>query len=324
MTQSPEYPDLTWVEPKSWTDANRTSVQLIVIHDTEGSSNAESAEDGAAYDARRTDGTSTHYFVDNTSIVQCVRTADQAHAARAQGNKRGIQYELCARASFTKAQWTSADYGLPMLERAAAQVARDCAKWQIPVRRLTSDQVAAGQKGICGHADITAAFPKDNGTHTDPGKSFPWDDFIALVKSASAGNLEDDVTPEDIKSIAKAVWAFDPGKDADGNIWPGISDSTYPPSDSSNGTVAPGTALSSLLARQKGYGDADRTASANLLSAVQSASGIPPAVLAAALVPPLTAAILAGLPAGDLSEEDVRNAVRDVLRTGVEDDENGS
>jgi hypothetical protein len=184
MAQSPEYPDLKWVVPKSWTNANRTSVQLIVIHDTEGSSHGQSAEDGAAYDARRTDGTSAHYFVDNNSVVQCVRTEDQAHTARAQGNRRGIQYELCARASWSKAKWMDPAYGLPMLQRAAGQCARDARKWGIPVRRLTPPQVDAGVKGFCGHADITKAFPEDRGTHTDPGANFPWDEFINMVKTA--------------------------------------------------------------------------------------------------------------------------------------------
>lgn len=201
MAQSPEYPDLKWVVPKSWTNANRTTVQLIVIHDTEGSSNANSAEDGAAYDTRRTDGTSTHYFVDNNSIVQCVRTADQAHAARTQGNKRGIQYELCARASFKTAEWLDPDYGLPMLQRAAAQVARDCRKWNIPARKISPNQVAAGTKGICGHADITHAFPQDNGTHTDPGDNFPWSAFINMVE----GILNPTPEVEDMATAAE-VW----------------------------------------------------------------------------------------------------------------------
>jgi hypothetical protein len=182
MAKSPEYPDLTWVEPASWEDVNRTSVQFIVIHDTEGSSHAQSAEDGAAYDARRTDGTSTHYFVDNDSIVQCVRTNDVAYAAFWNGNQKGIQYELCAKASFSKATWLDSGYGLPMLQRAAVQVARDCKKWGIPVRKITSSQMAAGQKGICGHGDVSVAYPQDNGDHTDPGPNFPWTEFIAMVQ----------------------------------------------------------------------------------------------------------------------------------------------
>jgi N-acetyl-anhydromuramyl-L-alanine amidase AmpD len=185
MTQSAEYPDLKWMAPKSWTNANRTSVQLVVIHDTEGSEVASSAEDGAAYDQRRDDGTSTHFFHDQNSTVQCVRTEDQAHAARAQGNRRGIQHELCGRASQGAAGWADpASEGT--LRQAAKQVARDCKKWGIPARKLTPTQVAGGVKGICGHADITKAFPQDNGTHTDPGPTFPWTKFMSMVQAQLA------------------------------------------------------------------------------------------------------------------------------------------
>ncbi len=197
MTQSPEYPDLLWMPPKSWTDANRGSVQLIVIHTTEGSEHGSSAEDGAAYDQRRTDGTSTHYFHDSNSTVQCVRTEDQAHAARTQGNKRGIQHELCADAADT---WGD-DYHQAVLRMAAKQAARDAAKWGIPIKKLTSQQVHDGVKGFCGHADVTYAFPEDNGTHTDPGSNFPWSQFLAMVESEG----DDMPTAEE---IAKAVWNY--------------------------------------------------------------------------------------------------------------------
>ncbi len=183
MVQSPEYPDLKWVQPRSWTDANRDSVQLIVIHTTEGSAHSSSAEDGAAYDARRTDGTSTHYFHDSTSTIQCVRTNDRAHTARTQGNRRGIHHELCGRAG--SIDWDG-DYAQAMLKRVAKQAARDSKKWGIPVRHLTVDQVADGVKGFCGHYDITRAFPQDGGTHTDPGSRFPWTQFLNMVREELA------------------------------------------------------------------------------------------------------------------------------------------
>lgn len=198
MASSPEYSDLKWVAPKSWENANRGSVQVIVIHTTEGSEGPSSAEDGAAYDARRTDGTSTHYFHDSTSTVQCVRTEDLAHAARSQGNRRGIQHELCGRAGQGDAGWAD-DASRATLWQAAAQCARDAKKWGIPVRKLSPRDVAAGAKGICGHADITAAFPQDGGTHTDPGPDFPWADFLDMVR------IEMEIDMGAAEDIAEAV-----------------------------------------------------------------------------------------------------------------------
>lgn len=181
MLKSKEYPDLPWVEPRSWQNANRTSVQVVVVHTTEGSARDGSAENGAAYDARRTDGTSTHYFHDSDSTVQCVETRDIAHTARGEGNRRGIHHELCTKIS--KADWSDA-YHSAMLKRAAKQAARDCKKWGIPVIKLTPAAVKAGQRGICGHADISEAFKQS--THTDPGKNFPWDRFIGMIKAELA------------------------------------------------------------------------------------------------------------------------------------------
>lgn len=211
MAQSPEYSDLKWVEPKSWTNANRSSVQLVVIHTTEGSAHSASAEDGAAYDARRTDGTSTHYFHDNTSTVQCVRTNDQAHTARAQGNRRGIHHELCGKAGWDN-EWQGT-YAQDMLERAAKQAARDAKKWDIPVRHLTVAQVRDGVKGFCGHWDITRAFPADGGTHTDPGPDFPWTQFLTKVRAYLAPQPPKDeetdvaLSQEDKQDIANLVLA---------------------------------------------------------------------------------------------------------------------
>lgn len=182
MARSPEYPDLTWVEPRSWS-AGRASGQptVIVIHTTEGHEKATSAEDGAAYDARRTDGTSAHYFHDQNSTVQCVRTTDRAHTARRNGNRIGIQHELCGRAGQTGAQWADAA-SEGTLRQAAKQCARDVKKWGIPVRKLSVAQVRSGMRGFCGHVDITYAFPDDGGTHTDPGVNFPWPKFLAMVQ----------------------------------------------------------------------------------------------------------------------------------------------
>lgn len=207
MSPSKEYPDLRFMPPAAYgTGRDGKAVRYIVIHYTAGAERNTSAEDGAVYDQNRTDGTSTHYFVDSNSIVQCVLTSNRANAARAKGNRLGIQYELCGTVQ-TRAQWLDAA-SLPTLQNAAKQVARDCKKYDIPVRRLSVAETRAawdkfpnGPKGIVGHVDCTNAYPEDGGDHTDPGPQFPWDVFLDMVRA----EMEDDMTKTDFIS-----WLGDP------------------------------------------------------------------------------------------------------------------
>lgn len=184
--QSDEYPDLVFVMPRAFGRGRPSRMpKLIVVHYTAGAEGRTSAEDGAAYDGRREDGTSCHYFHDRDTTVQCVRTADRANSAFYHGNRLGIQHELCGTLQ-TRDQWLDA-VSYATLERAARQIARDCLAWDIPARRIGPPEVRAayysgGIGGICGHVDVTHAFPEDDGDHIDPGPEFPWDVLMGLVK----------------------------------------------------------------------------------------------------------------------------------------------
>ncbi|HTS10085.1 MAG TPA: peptidoglycan recognition family protein [Candidatus Eisenbacteria bacterium] len=191
-------PDVTsakWVgHPKSFTTGRLTGQpSVIVMHTTEGSEGASSAENGAAYDKTRTDGTSTHFFVDSDSTVQEVEIKDEAHAAREHGNNIGIQIEICGKAGQTTAQWDDA-VSKATMERVAQLVVELRKKGNYPLVRLNKAQLrsAAYDKGavhgICGHVDITYAFPEDNGTHTDPGPDFPWEALFKRVTALEGGN----------------------------------------------------------------------------------------------------------------------------------------
>lgn len=182
--QSPEYPDLPFVRPAAWgSGRDGNSVQYIVVHYTAGSEGPTAAMDGALYDARRTDGTSTHYFVDRGQVVQCVETWNRANAAFSIGNRRGIQYELCGTQQ-TRAQWLDPTSDAT-ITNAARQIARDCKKYGLPVQKIGPSQMNAGVKGICGHADVTLAYGL--GDHMDPGTEFPYDVLLQRVNAFLTG-----------------------------------------------------------------------------------------------------------------------------------------
>lgn len=179
MTQSSEFPEYTFVRPRGYsTGRSGQSATYCVIHTTEGSAHSRSAEDGAAYDARRTDDVSTHFFVDSNSVVQCVLTKDTAWTARA-ANSRGVQFELCGRASTT--DWLDNGYYEAMLNQAAQVVAKVCRKYGMPARWLTDAELRKGNvKGLTTHAQVTRVL---GGTHTDPGPHFPFSWFASKVNS---------------------------------------------------------------------------------------------------------------------------------------------
>lgn len=178
----------TWVGyPRSYTKGRNRGIQYVVIHHTAGSEGPTSAENGAAYDKRRTDGTSCHAFADSNSVPVEVPDGDRAHAARYHGNEVGLQLELCGTLQ-TRAQWLDA-VSLATLRNGAAWTAEKCKAYGLPVRRLTVAETRAAYygaqgarpKGIVGHVDCTKAYPEDGGDHTDPGPAFPWDVFLAMV-----------------------------------------------------------------------------------------------------------------------------------------------
>lgn len=203
MAQSPEYPDLPWVPPRSYSTGrpgHQCAItgrwypggpRFIVVHYTAGAEGYDDAEGGAAYDQRRTDGTSSHYYVDADSVVQCVRTTDRSHTARQHGNLWGIHYELCGTAQ-TRAQWLDT-VSRRTIRNAARQMARDMAKYKIPATRIdTQGEIrSTTAKGVCGHVDWTNFWPDDNGgrgTHTDPGAAFPWDVLLADITEFLGGD----------------------------------------------------------------------------------------------------------------------------------------
>jgi hypothetical protein len=117
-----------------------------------------------------------------------------------------------------------------------------------------------------GHLHASSRY--GSGTSASNPETFrgPWgllEAFMALSDSDRA--LLESVSKK-LDALPHAVWAFDPGTED----WAGVSSATYP--DVNNGTVAPSTALESLLAR----GDAARRVLDQVAEQVAALQPAPP------------------------------------------------
>jgi hypothetical protein len=198
-------PGVRFVVPRSFSYGRPAGPpRFIVIHYTAGSEGPTAAEDGVAYDQRRTDGTSAHFYTDRDSIIQCVDTNDRSHTALRYGNYWGIHIEQCGTVQ-TRAQWLD-----PASRETIRNTAKVCA-WALkahglPLTRLVTSQIRTG-KGIGGHKDVTLGFPEDGGTHMDPDGnlpgSYPYSVLLEDIRSIMAGEpaQEDDVELTDTVAL---------------------------------------------------------------------------------------------------------------------------
>lgn len=173
--------DIPFVQARWYTRGRKGGVDLIVIHDMEAPESDKTAEN-VAQNFRTTDRqASTHYCIDNDSIVQCVRDEDTAWAAPG-ANANGLQLEHAGYASQRISDWTDG-YSTAELGLSAQLTYKLCQKFKIPAVYVDAEGLKAGKRGITTHRAVTAAFHKSD--HTDPGPNFPMDLYLSLVLGGS-------------------------------------------------------------------------------------------------------------------------------------------
>lgn len=167
-----------------WRAPGERRTRLIVIHTMEASEKPDTAEAVAAWfgGLRGTPPqASAHVCIDADSVVRCVRAEHDAAAAPG-ANQDGYHVELAGRAGQGASGWAD-DYSRAMLALAAEHVGEVAAMFEIPVRRLTVEQVRQGVlPGLCGHHEVSLAFRRS--THVDPGPTYPWESFLVDVQRA--------------------------------------------------------------------------------------------------------------------------------------------
>jgi len=146
----------------------------IAIHAT---ANTASAANEASYATRRTDGTSSHFYVDRREVIQSLDTDDRAgHAGSVQGNTYAISVEFTGLTSWSRSTWLES----VAWDRIGAVLAVVSRHHGIPATRVTVAQMRANPRvrGAYDHNQMRLAW---GGTdHTDPGPNFPWDHLIAV------------------------------------------------------------------------------------------------------------------------------------------------
>lgn len=179
-----QYP---FIQAANFTKAGRQTATLIVIHTMEAKEKPGTARSVAEWFGGKRGAApkaSAHFCVDQDEVIQCVRLDDVAwHAPGA--NRVGIGIEHAGFASQTPEDWND-EASRAILARSAKLCAEIMSAAGVSPGRLTPDQVKAGMSGICGHIDVTRAFPDEGHGHTDPGPNFPWDGYLKLVSEELA------------------------------------------------------------------------------------------------------------------------------------------
>lgn len=172
----------------------------VVIHCTVSPCRSGGAVDTAKYFQSPNAGGSAHLVADPGRIVRCL--PDQIIAYHAPPNTRSLGIELCDPMDGNAARWHDKDH-TDMLRLAAVAVADWCRTYGIPIIKLGPTDLLAGDRGICGHTDVSQAWHRS--THWDPGPQFPWPMFLELVKQADAfaPSKGDDMTPEQSAQLAR-------------------------------------------------------------------------------------------------------------------------
>lgn len=180
--------------PGSPNASGLAEIHNLVLHTAECSETKGSAIAVAKYfKLKSTKKVSTHFTSDQAGIIQCVKLADTAfHAGPI--NSRSIGIEICGRAAQSLVQWHD-DFSSETLEHVAALCADLHALYNVPLIKLTAEDLLAGKRGLCGHADVSKAcvlaktrkltdsiYNTSSNGHFDPGTSFPWDEFIEATQ----------------------------------------------------------------------------------------------------------------------------------------------
>jgi len=154
----------------------------IAIHNT--SNDASDAQE-ASYATRRSDGISSHLYVDHDSVTQSLDTDARAgHAGSQQGNDHAISVEITGANGWSRDRWLQSVAWEKLGAALAAIIRHHWPDGSFKTHRASVTEMRANPKvkAFYGHDDMRLAW--GGTTHTDPGPNFPWDHLFQTVNTA--------------------------------------------------------------------------------------------------------------------------------------------
>jgi hypothetical protein len=184
-----------WIPSPNYSSRGGATVRIVVLHTAEGATTYQSLGN---YFASSSSQVSSHVGIDDTpgTIGEYVKDAKAWTCAAY--NPVAIQAELCGFAAWTPADWSKHQ---TMLQNTAAWVAEECARYNLPIVKLTAAEAQGSGRGVCQHADLGAG----GGGHWDCGPSFPIDDVINMARGGPGPPTPTPPTEEEIVAIATGV-----------------------------------------------------------------------------------------------------------------------
>lgn len=156
----------------------RGPVLCVAVHSTESADIPHSAVDIRGirnwFDNPESQA-SSHIGIDGDGRAEVWVHSNRKAWTIGAANSFTVNIEFVGRAAQTRKEWEE-----DQIRMGAAWTAYWAVKYNIPIQRgivrNVNGQCVCSKKGIITHAQVTAA---GFGSHTDPGKNFPMEDFLS-------------------------------------------------------------------------------------------------------------------------------------------------
>lgn len=189
----------------------RSDTIALAVHTSEGDS---TAVDLGEYCQDTANEASYNLIIDKNG--DSCRSNDDDYApwaAGPTGNDKCWHVCVTGYADWARADWLAR---LDQLDVLGDAIAATADHYGIPIARIDGDQLAAGERGLVGHADISAAWAESD--HYDPGPDFPWDYVLDRARGGHDDDMQedDDMTDKERAQLAE-IW--DQLRGPDGAGW---------------------------------------------------------------------------------------------------------